>query len=204
MYLPVYYFTCFYLIFLPVCPVCLCTCLVTCLSGQFLVRVEGWVQACSEGSLPSATAELEAATKKHQELNEEISANYTQVSVWLSEHLSVCLNIYCLSIHITCLSVQTLNIWITVFFTEHLSVWRPVCLTTLPVCLQVSESGKALLDVLQRCPATDSDDSATKPDFTAATHGIMGVLHQVMQVRPTCIARTVFVTDRQTDRQRDR
>uniref|UniRef100_A0A8P4G4Y4 Uncharacterized protein n=1 Tax=Dicentrarchus labrax TaxID=13489 RepID=A0A8P4G4Y4_DICLA len=87
---------------------------------QFLLRVEGWVQACSEGSLPSATAELEAATKKHQELNEEVSANYTQVS----------------------------------------------------------ESGKALLDVLQRCPATDSDDSATKPDFTAATHGIMGVLHQ--------------------------
>ncbi|XP_035854250.1 kalirin-like isoform X2 [Sander lucioperca] len=90
---------------------------------QFLLRVEGWVQACSEGSLPTATAELEAATKKHQELNEEISANYTQVS----------------------------------------------------------ESGKALLEVLQRCPAADSDDSATKPDFTAATHGIMGTLHQVMQ-----------------------
>uniref|UniRef100_A0A3P8NU67 Kalirin RhoGEF kinase b n=1 Tax=Astatotilapia calliptera TaxID=8154 RepID=A0A3P8NU67_ASTCA len=68
---------------------------------QFLHRVEGWVQVCSEGSLPSATAELEAAVKKHQELNEEISANYTQVS----------------------------------------------------------ESGKALLDVLQRCPASDSDES---------------------------------------------
>uniref|UniRef100_A0A3Q1CSS6 Non-specific serine/threonine protein kinase n=1 Tax=Amphiprion ocellaris TaxID=80972 RepID=A0A3Q1CSS6_AMPOC len=90
---------------------------------QFLLRVEGWVQVCSEGSLPSATAELEAAVKKHQELNEEISANYTQVS----------------------------------------------------------ESGKALLDVLQRCPGTESDDSAAKPDFTAATHGIMGVLHQVLQ-----------------------
>lgn len=49
----------------------------------------------------------------------------------------------------------------------------------------MSESGKALLDVLQRCPASDSDDSAPKPDFTAATHSIMGVLHQVMQVRPT-------------------
>uniref|UniRef100_A0AAX7U6M0 Non-specific serine/threonine protein kinase n=1 Tax=Astatotilapia calliptera TaxID=8154 RepID=A0AAX7U6M0_ASTCA len=91
---------------------------------QFLHRVEGWVQVCSEGSLPSATAELEAAVKKHQELNEEISANYTQVS----------------------------------------------------------ESGKALLDVLQRCPASDSDESVPKPDFTAATHSIMGVLHQVMQV----------------------
>ncbi|KAL7369970.1 hypothetical protein ABVT39_014719 [Epinephelus coioides] len=90
---------------------------------QFLLKVEGWVQACSEGPLPSATAELEAATKKHQELNEEISANYTQVS----------------------------------------------------------ESGKALLDVLQRCPATESEESTAKPDFTAATHGIMGVLHQVMQ-----------------------
>ncbi|XP_062271265.1 kalirin-like, partial [Scomber scombrus] len=90
---------------------------------QFLLRVEGWVQVCSEGPLPSATAELEAAVKKHQELNEEISANFTQVS----------------------------------------------------------ESGKALLEVLQRCPASDSEDAATKPDFTAATHGIMAVLHQVMQ-----------------------
>ncbi|TNM94092.1 hypothetical protein fugu_002268 [Takifugu bimaculatus] len=90
---------------------------------QFLVKVEGWVQACSEGSLPSATAELEAAVKKHQELNEEIAASYTQVS----------------------------------------------------------ESGKVLLDVLQVCPSTDSNSSAAKPDFTAATHGIMGVLHQVMQ-----------------------
>ncbi|XP_078799440.1 kalirin isoform X3 [Oryzias latipes] len=90
---------------------------------QFLARVEGWVKLCSEGPLPSTTAELEPAIKKHQELNEEISANYTQVS----------------------------------------------------------ESGKALLEVLQRCPTTDSDESATKPDFTAATHTIMGVLHQVMQ-----------------------
>ncbi|XP_053273046.1 kalirin [Pleuronectes platessa] len=90
---------------------------------QFLLEVEGRVQACSEGALPSATAELEAATKKHEELNEEISASYTQVS----------------------------------------------------------ESGKALLEVLQRCPAKDSDDSMTTLDFTASTHGIMGVLHQVMQ-----------------------
>uniref|UniRef100_H3CM71 Uncharacterized protein n=1 Tax=Tetraodon nigroviridis TaxID=99883 RepID=H3CM71_TETNG len=86
---------------------------------QFLVQAEGWVQACSEGTLPSATAELDAAVKKHQELNEEIAASYTQVS----------------------------------------------------------ESGKALLDVLQASPPADS----SKPDLTAAAHGIMGVLHQVMQ-----------------------
>ncbi|XP_015250189.1 PREDICTED: kalirin-like [Cyprinodon variegatus] len=90
---------------------------------QFLLRVEGWVKMCSEGSLPTATAELEAATKKHQELNEEISANYTQVS----------------------------------------------------------ESGKALMDVLQRNSTSESNESAIKPDFTPATHTIMGVLHQVMQ-----------------------
>ncbi|XP_028324438.1 kalirin RhoGEF kinase b isoform X2 [Gouania willdenowi] len=90
---------------------------------QFLLRVEGWIQTCADGPLPTATAELEAANKKHQELNEEISANYTQVS----------------------------------------------------------ESGKALLEVLQRSPATESEESTPKPDFTAATHGIMGVLHQVMQ-----------------------
>lgn len=46
----------------------------------------------------------------------------------------------------------------------------------------------------------DTDDSATKPDFTAATHGIMGVLHQVMQVRLT---RPVLITDWQTDRWTD-
>uniref|UniRef100_A0A087XMU9 Kalirin RhoGEF kinase b n=1 Tax=Poecilia formosa TaxID=48698 RepID=A0A087XMU9_POEFO len=90
---------------------------------QFLLRVEGWVKTCSEGPLPTATAELEAATKKHQELNEEISANYTQVS----------------------------------------------------------ESGKALMDVLQRNANSESEESAAKPDFTPATHSIMGVLHQVMQ-----------------------
>lgn len=59
-----------------------------CLSVQFLLRVEGWVQVCSEGALPSAATELEAATKKHQELNEEISANYTQVSI------NTCLSAY--------------------------------------------------------------------------------------------------------------
>ncbi|CAL8288235.1 unnamed protein product [Lota lota] len=46
---------------------------------------------------------------------------------------------------------------------------------------QVSESGKALLDILQRCPATtECEDALTQPPSTA-THGIMGVLHHVMQ-----------------------
>lgn len=86
---------------------------------------------------------------------------------------------------------------------RYLSVSLSVCLSTclskhLSVCLQVSESGKALLDVLQRCPATDSDESATKPDFTAATHGIMAVLHQIMQVCVTTVT-WLTVTDQQTD-----
>ncbi|KAK7880535.1 hypothetical protein WMY93_032837 [Mugilogobius chulae] len=88
---------------------------------NFLSKVEAWAQQCSEGPLPSASSELETETKKHQELNEEISANYTQIS----------------------------------------------------------ESGKALLDVLQRSPASESDQTETKPDFTAATHGIMGGHHKV-------------------------
>lgn len=62
---------------------CVCVC------GQFLLQVGSWVQMCSEGALPSATAELEAAVKKHQELNEEISANYTQVAPHLAPQLSV-------------------------------------------------------------------------------------------------------------------
>ncbi|XP_056157511.1 kalirin RhoGEF kinase b, partial [Lampris incognitus] len=91
---------------------------------QFLGRVEGWVEACGEGSLPLAMTDLESSIQKHQELYEEISAAYTQVS----------------------------------------------------------ESGKALLEVLQRCPAaSEPNDSNTKPDFTTAAHGIMGVLHQVLQ-----------------------
>lgn len=65
---------------------------------------------------------------------------------------------------------------------QHLSLCLNICLS---LRLQVSESGKALLDVLQRCPAAESDDSAAKPDFTAATHGIMGVLQVVMQVGVT-------------------
>lgn len=73
---------------------CLSVCLSVYLCVQFLLKVEGWVQACSEGPLPSATAELEAATKKHQELNEEISANYTQVPVCLSLQSSVCLTVH--------------------------------------------------------------------------------------------------------------
>lgn len=67
----------------------------------------------------------------------------------------------------------------------------------MPVRPQVSESGKALLDVLQRCPATDTEDSATQPDFATATHGIMGVLHQVMQVHYS------LLTGRHADRQVD-
>lgn len=47
----------------------------------------------------------------------------------------------------------------------------------------MSESGKALMDVLQRNSTSESNESAIKPDFTPATHTIMGVLHQVMQVR---------------------
>ncbi|XP_077370408.1 kalirin-like isoform X2 [Festucalex cinctus] len=90
---------------------------------QFLHKAEAWLQSYAEASLPSATAELEEAVKKHQELNEEISATYTQVS----------------------------------------------------------ESGKALLDVLNRSTVTDNNDTSSKPDLTATTHGIMGVLHQVMQ-----------------------
>ncbi|XP_030210124.1 kalirin isoform X1 [Gadus morhua] len=46
---------------------------------------------------------------------------------------------------------------------------------------QVSETGKALLDVLQRCPATPECDDAQPQAPPTATHGIMGVLHDVMQ-----------------------
>jgi len=56
------------------------------------------------------------------------------------------------------------------------------------------------MDVLQRCPATDSDNSATKEDFPTATHGIMGVLHQVMQVWLTVACLTC---DQQTDKWTD-
>uniref|UniRef100_A0A6Q2XXB2 Rho guanine nucleotide exchange factor 25 n=1 Tax=Esox lucius TaxID=8010 RepID=A0A6Q2XXB2_ESOLU len=47
---------------------------------------------------------------------------------------------------------------------------------------QVSESGKALLEVLQGPAELDESGlPVATADFTAATHGIMGVLHEVMQ-----------------------
>ncbi|CAB1435921.1 unnamed protein product [Pleuronectes platessa] len=106
---------------------------------QFLLEVEGRVQACSEGALPSATAELEAATKKHEELNEEISASYTQVPVCLltclSAHLSVCPTVClltCLSAHLSVCSPVCLSNCLS----AHLSVCSPVCLLTcLLTCL---------------------------------------------------------------------
>lgn len=91
--------------------------------------------------------------KKHQQLNEEVSANYTQVIVSASVLQS------------------GRRFWFLLF--------RSL------VCAQVSESGKALLDVLNRSAVTEHNDTSTKPDFTGTTHGIMGVLHQVMQVQPT-------------------
>lgn len=105
------------------------------LSVQFLLRVEGWVQACSEGPLPSATAELEAAVKKHQELNEEISANYTQVPV--CPH--------------TCLSLQILVCW-SDYLSTWLSVHSPVCLHThLSICPHTDRLDPCLSDYLSVC-----------------------------------------------------
>lgn len=123
------------------------------LSVQFLLRVEGWVQACSEGPLPSATAELEAAVKKHQELNEEISANYTQVPVCphtcLSLQILVCWSDYLstwLSVHVCTRLSSHLSL------SKHLSVHSPVCLHThLSICPHTDSLDPCLSDYLSVC-----------------------------------------------------
>ncbi|MCJ8730057.1 hypothetical protein PDJAM_G00113080 [Pangasius djambal] len=47
---------------------------------QFLSGVEGWGKACSEGGLPTAMQELELAIHSHQNLYEQVTTAYTEVS----------------------------------------------------------------------------------------------------------------------------
>ncbi|KAK1798865.1 hypothetical protein P4O66_007150, partial [Electrophorus voltai] len=47
---------------------------------QFLSGVEGWVKTCSEGGLPTAMQELELAIHSHQNLYEQVTTAYTEVS----------------------------------------------------------------------------------------------------------------------------
>uniref|UniRef100_A0A8C1NSQ4 Kalirin RhoGEF kinase n=1 Tax=Cyprinus carpio TaxID=7962 RepID=A0A8C1NSQ4_CYPCA len=49
-------------------------------SEQFLSSMEGWVKSCGEGGLPTATQELEMAIHNHQNLYEQVTAAYTEVS----------------------------------------------------------------------------------------------------------------------------
>ncbi|KAK9972958.1 hypothetical protein ABG768_023712 [Culter alburnus] len=49
-------------------------------SEQFLSSMEGWVKSCGEGGLPTATQELEMAIHNHQNLYEQITTAYTEVS----------------------------------------------------------------------------------------------------------------------------
>lgn len=110
------------------------------LCGQFLVKVEGWVQACSDGSLPSATAELEAAVKKHQELNEEIAGSYTQVPVCFA---------------LTCLSVQAVRL---------LTACASVCRSARAVkpCWMYSKLAR------QRIPTARRPSQTSRPPPTAS------------------------------------
>ncbi|KAM9483661.1 kalirin RhoGEF kinase b isoform 1-T1 [Clarias gariepinus] len=47
---------------------------------QFLSGVEGWAKACSEGGLSAAMQELELAIHGHQNLYEQVTTAYTEVS----------------------------------------------------------------------------------------------------------------------------
>ncbi|XP_051985930.1 kalirin-like [Xyrauchen texanus] len=49
-------------------------------SEQFLSSMEGWVKSCGESGLPTATQELEMAIHNHQNLYEQVSTAYTEVS----------------------------------------------------------------------------------------------------------------------------
>uniref|UniRef100_A0AAR2KII5 Kalirin RhoGEF kinase n=1 Tax=Pygocentrus nattereri TaxID=42514 RepID=A0AAR2KII5_PYGNA len=47
---------------------------------QFLSGVESWTKACSEGGLPTAMQELELSIHSHQNLYEQVTTAYTEVS----------------------------------------------------------------------------------------------------------------------------
>uniref|UniRef100_A0A672T374 Kalirin-like n=1 Tax=Sinocyclocheilus grahami TaxID=75366 RepID=A0A672T374_SINGR len=49
-------------------------------SEQFLSSMEGWVKSCGEVGLPTATQELEMAIHNHQNLYEQVTTAYTEVS----------------------------------------------------------------------------------------------------------------------------
>ncbi|XP_016127087.1 kalirin-like [Sinocyclocheilus grahami] len=49
-------------------------------SEQFLSSMEGWVKSCGEVGLPIATQELEIAIHNHQNLYEQVTTAYTEVS----------------------------------------------------------------------------------------------------------------------------
>ncbi|KTF91892.1 hypothetical protein cypCar_00011700 [Cyprinus carpio] len=49
-------------------------------SEQFLSSMEGWVKSCGEGGLPTAAQELEIAIHNHQNLYEQVTTAYTEVS----------------------------------------------------------------------------------------------------------------------------
>uniref|UniRef100_A0A671K5Z9 Kalirin RhoGEF kinase a n=1 Tax=Sinocyclocheilus anshuiensis TaxID=1608454 RepID=A0A671K5Z9_9TELE len=49
-------------------------------SEQFLSSMEGWVKLCGEVGLPIATQELEMAIHNHQNLYEQVTTAYTEVS----------------------------------------------------------------------------------------------------------------------------
>ncbi|NP_001314918.1 kalirin RhoGEF kinase b isoform 1 [Danio rerio] len=49
-------------------------------SEQFLSSMEGWVKSCGEVGLPTVTQELELAIHNHQNLYEQVTTAYTEVS----------------------------------------------------------------------------------------------------------------------------
>ncbi|XDV36282.1 hypothetical protein PO909_006089, partial [Leuciscus waleckii] len=90
---------------------------------QFLSSMEGWVKSCGEGGLPTATQELEMAIHNHQNLYEQVTTAYTEVS----------------------------------------------------------QTGKTLLDVLQRPqPPADSGSLTAGADYSQAVRVVLEMVHEVV------------------------
>jgi len=79
--------------------------------------MEGWVKSCGEGGLPTATQELEMAIHNHQNLYEQVTTAYTEVTI--------------VSLNIHFLNMRLMQICISELVSAMLWIWAVVVLDLL-------------------------------------------------------------------------
>ncbi|TWW80452.1 Kalirin, partial [Takifugu flavidus] len=153
---------------------------------QFLSEVEAWCKVCSEGGLPSEMQELELAIHRHQSLYEQVTQAYTErderrphtrrinhlrVFRWKRRSLDFVLILAVTGCDVIGASVSGCS-----------AAVQACCLGMCPhVFAEVSQDGKALLDVLQRPLSPGNSESLTATaNYSKAVHCILDVVHEVL------------------------